>query len=574
MVGQPPRTAPTCRLSPTVPEISVVIASFNRAARLQACLLGLAAQSLPAADFEVIVVVDGSTDNTRAMLAALVVPYTLNVLWQSNQGQCPALNRGAAAAQGRYLLFLDDDITPAPGLVAAHLSAQRAEPNLVGLGQIRLTLPAHADEFARAFGVMWTRRFERLNRGDRAVDWMDGYSGNLSVERALFHAAGGFATGLEAVFDVELAYRLHGVGAHFAYLPAACGDHDDYKDFYALVREAERQGRAAVAVWRRHPTTLGELLGGYAAPTLRQRALRGLLLTLNAGPRLLALLSRVVPKRGWATDWYAFVHQYFFWRGVRAAVANRDTWARLTYQTPILMYHAFAAPGEPASRFVLSGRVFAAQLTLLRWLGYRVIALDEYVAARRAHTLTPDRAVILTIDDGYADNVAVALPVLRRLGATATVFIVSGRMGGVNDWDTAGVLAGRPLLNWAGVQALSAAGQTIGAHTPSHPHLSQLTPAEALAEMEGSRADLERALGAPVRLLTYPYGDRTAVTRALAAQAGFEAACSVRRRPNSPATPLYELHRLEVFGTDSLLRFSLGLWLGDENLPPRRRPTV
>ena len=281
----------------------------------------------------------------------------------------------------------------------------------------------------------------------------------------------------------------------------------------------------------------------------------------------------MVERRRWAADWFAFVHQYFFWRGVRAAVAQRDTWARLTYQTPILMYHAFGTAGERASRFVLPARAFAAQLAILRWLGYRVLALDEYIAARRAHTLPPARAVILTIDDGYADNAAVALPILRRHQATATVFIVSGRVGGINDWDPAGVLAGRPLLTWAGVQALAEGGQTIGAHTRSHPHLSQLPPAEALAEMEGSRVDLEHRLNAPVRLLAYPYGDRTAATCTLAEQAGFEAACSVRRGPNSPATPLFELHRLEVVGTDSLLRFVLGLWLGDENLPPRRRPS-
>jgi peptidoglycan/xylan/chitin deacetylase (PgdA/CDA1 family) len=418
---------------------------------------------------------------------------------------------------------------------------------------------------------MWERRFARLNRGERTIAWSDGYSGNLSVARALFLEVGGFATDLDGVFDVELVYRLAQAGARLAYLPDALGDHDDYKDFRALAREAERQGRATVAVWQRHPATLSVLLGRYAAPTVRQRALRGLLLAVNAGPALLALLSRFVQGRPWETEWYTFVHQYFYWRGVRSGVADRDTWARLTYQTPIFMYHAFAAPGEPASRFVMPPRALGRQLTALRWLGYRIISLEDYLAARRAHQLPPARSVIVTIDDGYTDTASQALPVFRQHAATATLFVVTGHAGGVNSWDSAGVLRGRSVLDWDGVRAVAAAGLSIGAHPRTHPRLSQLPPEQALAELAGARADLERELGQPVRTLAYPYGDRDAATLALAAEAGFDGACSVRRGPNSLSTPLYELHRIEVFGTDSLLRFILGLWVGDENLPPRRR---
>src|SRR5215813_8372071 len=107
-------------------ELSVVIPTYNRAESLRRCLLALGQQTQSAADFEVIVVVDGSSDGTCAMLERLSTPYQLVVIEQQpNQGAAVARNRGAERASGKYCLFLDDDIVAGPALIAEHLAGQR-----------------------------------------------------------------------------------------------------------------------------------------------------------------------------------------------------------------------------------------------------------------------------------------------------------------------------------------------------------------------------------------------------------------------------------------------------------------
>ena len=245
---------------------------------------------------------------------------------------------------------------------------------------------------------------------------------------------------------------------------------------------------------------------------------------------------------------------------------------RASHGAAILMYHAFAAPTEPASRFIIPMRRFERQMAWLKWLGYHVISLDEYAQCRRSYQLPPVRSVVITIDDGFAEVGTLAAPVLQRYGFPAILFLVSGLVGDANRWDAAGTsLAGRPLLAWDAIEALRGQGIAFGAHTRSHPRLGRLSDEQAQAEISGSKTDLERALQQPVPLLAYPFGDFNAATPGLAEQAGFAAACSVQAGLNSASTPCFTLHRIEVTGTDSLLRFALSLLFGDDHLSPRRK---
>jgi peptidoglycan/xylan/chitin deacetylase (PgdA/CDA1 family)/GT2 family glycosyltransferase len=548
-----------------MPELSVIIATYNRAAKLQACLLALARQTLPAADFEVIVVMDGSTDDTRSMLTRLSVPYALKVIWQANSGQCAALNRGLAEAAGPYCLFIDDDVAAEPALLAEHLRAQRAQPNVVGLGRLELVLPEHADRFARSLARIWANHYAHLRDG-RPATWTDSYSGNLSAPRAALLAVGGFALELTGSFDLELGYRLAQHGLSFVYLPEAAGQHDDYKDFARIAADMEKHGRSAAALCQRHPEMLPALLGDFGETSLRALWLRRVLLRLNVSARVLRWLSRLLSNRPAEFEWYLFLHRYFYWRGARQVTPDRERWRRLTARTPILMYHAFAAPGEPASRFIVAQRSFALQMAWLKLWRYQVLSLEEFVNHHLAHTLPPARAVVITIDDGYAENYTLVYPILKRHQFPATIFLVTALVGGVNRWDQSGTLAGRPLLGWPDIAAMRRGGLHFGAHTRTHVNLARVAPDCAREEIAGSRADLEQALQAPVRLFAYPFGayDNTALDAAR--QADFLAACSVRRGPNSPNTPAFELRRTEVYGTDSLLRFALALWLGDDHL--------
>src|SRR3954471_18639687 len=112
--------------------ISVVLPTFNRRARLERVLAGLERQSVDPSCFEVVVVDDGSTDDTEAWLGRQAQRrFAVNAKRQANAGPAKARNTGIAAAQGEFVLFLDDDVEPTPDLVAEHLRCHDAEANVV-----------------------------------------------------------------------------------------------------------------------------------------------------------------------------------------------------------------------------------------------------------------------------------------------------------------------------------------------------------------------------------------------------------------------------------------------------------
>jgi peptidoglycan/xylan/chitin deacetylase (PgdA/CDA1 family)/glycosyltransferase involved in cell wall biosynthesis len=549
--------------------ISLVIPTFNRASLLKVCLQALSAQTQPAGDFEVIVVVDGSTDHTREVLAQSRFPYQLRVLCQSNKGQPAALNLGVKQARGRYLLFLDDDMLADPRLIAEHLRVQNQQQEAVVIGQIRLKLPPRSDWFVRCVAERWRSHYERLNRQKEPPSWTDCYSGNLSVPRAAVLRIGGFALDLPRSYDIELGYRLFQLNLPLVYAAAAVSVQEEQKTFRELTLDAERAGFSCVRLWRRYPETLPQLLGSFNEAKPRERLLRRVLLSWNIPPQWIARAGSFCPHPSW-TSRLQFLYDYSYWRGVRKALSNKETWRRLTHNTLILMYHAFGGREEPPSRFILPAQRFARQMAWLSRLGYNVLGLEEFLSYRREGRLPPAPSVVITIDDGYEDNYTRAFPILRHHKFPATIFLVSQKLGQDNHWDEGSTLTGRPLLSLAQVKEMFKEGIRFGAHTRTHPHLSTLGDLEIREEIYGSKQDLEKMLNVPIQTFAYPYGDFNAAVTAVAEGAGFEGSCSVESGANSPRTPLHMLRRVEVRGTDSFFCFLMTLWSPDRRCRRKR----
>jgi peptidoglycan/xylan/chitin deacetylase (PgdA/CDA1 family) len=318
-------------------------------------------------------------------------------------------------------------------------------------------------------------------------------------------------------------------------------------------------------LYQRHPPTLTHLLGSFRQVRRRTLLLRRLLLTLDIPPRWLGVLGSLPRRRFARRRLYYFVERYCFWRGVRRATKSGDTWRRLIGGTPILMYHALDDSGGRGSRFVIPARRFAAQMGWLKRAGFHVLSLEDYLKTRRAHRLPPARSVVITFDDGYRDIPELAVPVLRRLGLTATVFIVTHRVGTRNSWDATGELVGRPLMRWSDLHAMISQEMHVGAHTRTHPILTALPPEAARDEIDGSRRDLETRLGVAVEVFAYPYAKFDAATQLLAEAAGFLGSCTDDPGPNTSITPAHALRRVEVRGTDSLPRFLYKAWSGHQS---------
>jgi peptidoglycan/xylan/chitin deacetylase (PgdA/CDA1 family) len=169
---------------------------------------------------------------------------------------------------------------------------------------------------------------------------------------------------------------------------------------------------------------------------------------------------------------------------------------------------------------------------------------------------------VITSDDGYRDNLEIALPIMRRHGFTATVFLVSRRLGGVNDWDGEGAVSGRPLMSLEEIARMREHGISFGAHTRTHPSLPDLPDGSVEDEIAGSRADLEQSLGEPIQTFAYPYGRRDERAVGAARATGFIAACNTHPEHARLGDELMQVPRLEIRGTDSLPRFLRKLWLG------------
>jgi glycosyltransferase involved in cell wall biosynthesis len=310
-------------------EASIIIPTYNRAEMLRRCLEALSDQTQPSDDFEVIVVVDGSTDGTREMLASLKTPFSLRTIQQPNSGQPAALNRGAAESKGRISIFLDDDIIVTPQFVAEHLRLHQTRGRVVGIGQLTLTLPPGADWYARGFARGWREHYEEFNRGQRQPDWDDCYGGNMSVSRAAFMAAGGNVTDLRRGYDVELAYRLKQSGCSFAYLPEARGNQFESKSFRELSRDSELAGDASVELARRYPSAESKLFHDFEKHRRLWLLLWRVLWLADLSEQGLERLHRLAGRRGESFEWFVFFSNYYFWRGVRRAAPERVDWKQI-----------------------------------------------------------------------------------------------------------------------------------------------------------------------------------------------------------------------------------------------------
>jgi glycosyltransferase involved in cell wall biosynthesis len=302
------------------PQISVVVPTHNRCERLRVCLDSLELQTVPPDTFELVVVIDGSTDGTSEMLAEGPRPFSLTVVEQARRGVSAARNAGAQRARARSLLFIDDDVVASPSLVSAHVKAHSARSGIVGVGQIEARIPEDADAFARRRADAWRGHSERL--AGRALTYMDAYGGNLSIARSMFEDVGGFAPELEVENDFELAYRLNRAGAEFVFVPNAVVTEDQREDWRAIVADQELRGRVAVELARRYPDILGHPeLDGFSGA--RSASLRRLLARARVSPTALARLVLLISRDETPRRWFDFVGLYAYGHGVKQAGRTR-----------------------------------------------------------------------------------------------------------------------------------------------------------------------------------------------------------------------------------------------------------
>ncbi|MDN5917676.1 MAG: polysaccharide deacetylase family protein, partial [Pseudonocardia sp.] len=161
----------------------------------------------------------------------------------------------------------------------------------------------------------------------------------------------------------------------------------------------------------------------------------------------------------------------------------------------VLMYHSVGEIVDDPHRLTVTPDRLGAQLAALRAQGLRGLSVRDLRAAG-------GRGVGLTFDDGYADFLHAAVPVLREHGCTATVFALPGRLGGDNGWDAEGER--KRLMTADELRAAADAGMEVASHGLRHVRLTELTREALAEEVGGSRRALEAIVDGPVEGFAYP----------------------------------------------------------------------
>jgi peptidoglycan/xylan/chitin deacetylase (PgdA/CDA1 family) len=240
-----------------------------------------------------------------------------------------------------------------------------------------------------------------------------------------------------------------------------------------------------------------------------------------------------------------------------ASLTRRGTDATRQIPVPILMYHQVTPNPLPEFRkYAVPKDAFAAQLEWLASHEYVSVSMETLFQHRTAGAPLPPRPVVLTFDDGYQDCLDHAAPVLADWKFTATFYVLGQMAGETSRWLIAERGIELPLLDWDSVRALRAAGHECGSHAMSHTRLTRLTPTQCLDELRDSRRVLEDRLGEETRHLAYPFGDYDQDVRALAGEAGYRTACSVRLGWSEPDDDLLALHRIHVHGEATVEDFA------------------
>jgi glycosyltransferase involved in cell wall biosynthesis len=289
------------------PYLSVIIPTYSRRPRLAACLEALKQQTLAQSAFEVIVVNDGSTDDTQVYLDEVAASWPqLRVIHQENTGQGLARNHALKFARGQVLLFIGDDIYAEPDFLEMHVDFHQKNPaqNYSCLGLTEWYNESAISEF-----MQWLTNggpqfsYKNLNAGDE-TDFWHFYTSNISLKTELL-AEEHFDKRFEGYGweDIELAYRLKKrFDLKLIYQPEAKAFHDDPMEFSQLRTRMHKVAINAAIFENIHP----EL-------QVNPRGIKKLIfLLISRSPSLLCLklASFFVPplKRMY---WYASMKRYY-----------------------------------------------------------------------------------------------------------------------------------------------------------------------------------------------------------------------------------------------------------------------
>jgi peptidoglycan/xylan/chitin deacetylase (PgdA/CDA1 family) len=225
------------------------------------------------------------------------------------------------------------------------------------------------------------------------------------------------------------------------------------------------------------------------------------------------------------------------------------------YQTvPVLSYHNLS-PSE-SDKMTVSQAMFDQQMRLLKEKGYRVISLDQFFDFLEFKSTLPPKSVVITVDDGWRSAYEIALPILKKYGYPATLFIYTDR-----------IIDTPKTLSWGLLREMAEHGIDIQCHTKSHRNLTLPAKGESFKdyfanmeeELSACKELINKNLNREVKYLAYPYGDTNPLVIELAKKLGYRGAFTIKRGSNPFFIHNYRVNRSVVYGDFSLSQFERNL---------------
>jgi peptidoglycan/xylan/chitin deacetylase (PgdA/CDA1 family) len=217
------------------------------------------------------------------------------------------------------------------------------------------------------------------------------------------------------------------------------------------------------------------------------------------------------------------------------------------YEVPILTYHFIDVICPQAKSLCVSPQSFQRQMDFISRNHYKVISLEELVVYLAKGKRLSYKTVVITFDDGGEDLYRNALPVLKKYGFKALIFIIADRIGQTD------------YLSWQQIRKMLKVGIDIGSHSYSHPYLPQIYDEKKLRkEIFDSKKEIELAIARPVKIFSYPVGGYTPKIKDLVKEAGYIGACTTDRGRYQRKPDIFALRRIKM--TEDSAK-SLKMWI-------------
>jgi peptidoglycan/xylan/chitin deacetylase (PgdA/CDA1 family)/glycosyltransferase involved in cell wall biosynthesis len=233
----------------------------------------------------------------------------------------------------------------------------------------------------------------------------------------------------------------------------------------------------------------------------------------------------------------------------------------LKREMPVIMYHRFIKDdsGKGVHGTYLHIDMFDKHMALLKKMGFETLTFEDLQDGRLIRRLEANqRYIMLTVDDGYVDNLELMLPVLKKYDFKAVVYVVTGES--FNRWDVENPdnpEKSVPLMNAEQVKQLAESGHIeIGGHTLTHPKLDTLTDDEQRVEIIENKKALEATLGKSLTSFAYPFGEHNQASKQIAKEAGYQYAVATNSGPLAFHQDPHQIRRIAIFPKTDVF----GLW--------------